>query len=137
MFTITTLFPTLKLLIFILTCLLVNPFLKTVVLDLESYSHIKLSKGVPVVAQRKQIRLGTMRLRVRSLASLRGLKIWGCRELWCRSQTWLGSCIAAALVQAGSYSSDETPSLGTSICHGSSPRNGKKTKILKIKEKLK
>ena len=43
-------------------------------------------------------------------------------------QTRLGSHIAVALVQAGGYSSDWTPSLGTSICHGSSPRKGKKEK---------
>ena len=30
--------------------------------------------------------------------------------------------------QAGSYSSDQTPSLGTYICRGSSPRKGKKKK---------
>jgi len=34
--------------------------------------------------QRKRIRLGTMRLQVRSLALLSGLRIWRCRELWCR-----------------------------------------------------
>ena len=33
--------------------------------------------GVPVVVQRKEIRLGTMRVRVRSLASLSRLRIWG------------------------------------------------------------
>ena len=38
--------------------------------------------GVPVVAQRKRIRLETMRLRVRSLASISGLGIQHCRELW-------------------------------------------------------
>ena len=32
-----------------------------------------------------------MRLRVGSLASLSGLKIWRCREFQCRSKTWLGS----------------------------------------------
>ena len=36
------------------------------------------------MAQWKQIPLGTMRLWVRSLASLSGLRIWHCRELWCR-----------------------------------------------------
>ena len=41
---------------------------------------------------------------------------------------WLGSHVAVALVQAGSYSSDWTPSLGTSICCRSVPRNGKKPK---------
>ena len=42
------------------------------------------------MAQRKRIRLGTMRLRVRSLTSLSGLRIRRCRELWCRPQMWLG-----------------------------------------------
>ena len=46
-------------------------------------------EGVPVVAQRKRIQLGTVRLRVRSLASLSGLRIRHCCELWCRSQMWL------------------------------------------------
>ena len=36
------------------------------------------------MAQWKQIWLGTMRFLVRSLASLRGLRIRCCRELWCR-----------------------------------------------------
>ena len=35
------------------------------------------------MAQQKRIRLGTMKLRVRSLASLRGLRIRRCCELWC------------------------------------------------------
>ncbi len=68
-----------------------------------------------------------MRLRVRSLALLSGLRIRNCRELRCRLQTWLGSRVAVALVQAGGYSSDLTLSRGTSICHGSGPRKGKKT----------
>ena len=37
---------------------------------------------VPVVAQRRQIRLVPMRMRVRSLASLSGSGIQHCRELW-------------------------------------------------------
>ena len=45
-----------------------------------------------------------------------------CCELWCRLKTWLGSCIAVAVVQTGSYSSDLTPDLGTSICHGCGPK---------------
>ena len=36
--------------------------------------------------------------RVRSLASLSGLRIWRCRELWCRSQMQLRFCIAVAVV---------------------------------------
>ena len=34
---------------------------------------------------------------VPSLALLSGLRIWGCQELRCQSQTWLGSCIAVAV----------------------------------------
>ena len=68
------------------------------------------------MTQWKGIRLGTMRLQVRSLALLSGLRIWRCCELWCRSQTELGSCVAEAVAQAGSCSSDSTPSLGTYVC---------------------
>uniref|UniRef100_A0A8D0PFN0 Leucine rich repeats and calponin homology domain containing 1 n=1 Tax=Sus scrofa TaxID=9823 RepID=A0A8D0PFN0_PIG len=39
-----------------------------------------------------------MRIRVRSLASLSGLRIPHCLELWCRLQTQLGSCVAMAVV---------------------------------------
>ena len=42
-------------------------------------------------------------------------------------QTQLGSCVAAAVVQAGGYSSDYTPSLGISICRGCSLGKDKKT----------
>ena len=52
--------------------------------------------------------LVSMRTRVRSLASLSGLRIWHCCELWCRLKTWLGSCITVAVVQAGSCSSNAT-----------------------------
>ena len=58
-------------------------------------------KGVPTVAEQKRIQLASMRLWVPSLASLSGLRIWRCWELWCRSQTWLGSGLAV-----GGYSSD-------------------------------
>ena len=61
-----------------------------------------------------------MRTQVRSQALLSGLKIRCCRELWCRSQ--LGSRVAAALVQDNGCSSDWTPSLGTSTCHGCGPK---------------
>ena len=59
---------------------------------------LKTMTRVPVMAQRKQIQLGTMRLQVQSLAWLRGLRIWCCHELWCRSQMRLGSGVAVALV---------------------------------------
>ena len=41
--------------------------------------------------------LGSMTMWVQSLASISRLGIWHCRELWCRSKTWLGSCIAVAV----------------------------------------
>ena len=50
------------------------------------------------MAQQKQILLGNLSLWVQSLASLSGLRAWHCHELWCGSQTWLGSGIAMALV---------------------------------------
>ena len=55
-------------------------------------------------------------------------------ELRCRSQTWLRSCAAVAVVQASSYSSDFTPSLGTFICCKCGP---KRQKDKKRKEKKK
>ena len=41
--------------------------------------------------------LVSMRIQVRSLASLSGLRVQRCCELWCRSQTRLGSRAAVAL----------------------------------------
>ena len=51
--------------------------------------HIKkkskfYSSGVPVLAQWKRIWLVSMRIQVRTLASLSGLRIWHCGELWFR-----------------------------------------------------
>ena len=66
----------------------------------------------------------------RSLALLSVLRIQGYHELWYRSQTGLGSCIAVAVVQASGCSSDSTPSLGTSICSGCGPKKQKKEKQL-------
>ena len=60
---------------------------------------------------------------VRSPASLSGLRIRCCHELWCRLQTRLGSCIAVAVAEAGSCGFDSTPSLGTSTCPGWGPKN--------------
>ena len=58
----------------------------------------KINHGVPIMAQQKQIQLGTRRLQVRSLPSISGLRIQHCHELWCRSQMWLRSRIAVAVV---------------------------------------
>ena len=60
-------------------------------------SFKKVKCRIPVVVQQKRIQLGTMRLRVQSLTSLSGLRIWHCHELWCRLQMWLESGIAVAL----------------------------------------
>ena len=60
--------------------------------------------------------IGPMRMRVRSLALLSGLRIRHCYELQCKSQMQLGSSVAVAVVKTGSCSSDLTPNLGTSIC---------------------
>ena len=57
--------------------------------------------------------LGSMRTQVQSLALLSGLRIWGCHELWFRSQTPLRSYIAMAVAQASGCSSNSTPCLGT------------------------
>ena len=67
--------------------------------------YTKRITGVPITAQWKRIQLGTMRLQVRSLASLRGLRIQRCRELGCRLQMWLGSGVAVAVASACSSSS--------------------------------
>ena len=87
------------------------------------------SPGVPIMAQQKQILVVSMTMQVRSLASLRRLRMWCCHELWCRSQTWLGSRVAVA--QASGCSSNLTPSLRTSICCRRGPKKrGKKKDTL-------
>ena len=66
------------------------------------------------------------------MASLSGLRIPCCHEQWCRLQMWLRSHIAVAVVYDGSYSSNLTPSLGTSICHRCGPKKKKKSQSYKI-----
>lgn len=58
---------------------------------------------------------------VLSLASLSGIRIWGCHELQCRLHTWLTSGIAVA--QADSCCSDSSPTLGTSTCSYAALKN--------------
>ena len=58
------------------------------------------------------------------------VRVRHCCELWCSSQTRLGSSVSVAVEQASNYSSNWTPSLGTSTCRGCSPKqttNKKKT----------
>ena len=52
-----------------------------------------------------------MRMQVQSPASLSGLRIQRCHELWYRLQTRLGSHIAVAVVQASNCSSNSTLSV--------------------------
>ena len=52
----------------------------------------------PVVAQWKGTQPVSMRLQVLSLASLSGLRILHCPEVWCRIQMPLGSALAVAVV---------------------------------------
>ena len=54
--------------------------------------------GIPIMAWRKWIWQGSLRMQVQSLASLSGLRIQCWLELRCRSQTQLGSGIAVAVV---------------------------------------
>ena len=58
-----------------------------------------LVQGVPVVAQWKRTQL----VSIPSLASLSGLRIQSCLELWCRLQTRLVSYIAVAVPQPGNF----------------------------------
>ena len=67
-----------------------------------------------------------MRMQIQSLALLSGLGIRRCCELLCRLQTQLRSGVAVAV--ASGYSSDLTPSLGTSICRRLGPKKDQKKK---------
>ena len=58
-----------------MSCFLLNPLGNS---QATPALYNKDPPGVPVVVQQKGIPLGTMRLRVRSLASLSGLRIWRC-----------------------------------------------------------
>ena len=75
---------------------------------------------------RLRTQLVSMRMQVRSLTSLGGLRIRYCSKLWHSLQMWLGSGIAVAVVWANSCSSNSTPSLGTSICHRCGPKKANK-----------
>ena len=71
-------------------------------------------------------RLVSMRMQIRSLALLSGLRIQHYHELWCRSRPQLRARIAVAVVQADSCSSYSIPNLGTSTCCECSPKMPKK-----------
>lgn len=68
--------------------------------SIEQISGIKNSiYGVPVMAQRLT-NLTSIHEDTGSIleALLSGLRIWHCCELWCSLQTWLGFCVAVAVV---------------------------------------
>ena len=71
---------------------------------MEGTRHLNMNKQKyslresPIVVQKKRIQLGTMRLWVRSLALLSGLRSHRCCELWWSLQMWLRSGIAEASV---------------------------------------
>ena len=83
------------------------------------------------MAQRQLSQLGSMRMQVRSMASLSRLRIQCCRELWCRLQMQLGSQVAVVAEKAGDCPPQLTPDLGTSICSkcGHKKRKKKKKKV--------
>ena len=54
------------------------------------------------------------------------VRIRRCRDPWYRSQTWLRSRVAVAVVWTGNCSSDSTPSLRTSMCHKCGPKKTKR-----------
>ena len=53
---------------------------------------------VPMAVQWERIQLVSMRMQVRSLASLSGLRTQRCHELWCRLQIRLRPHVAVAVV---------------------------------------
>ena len=85
-------------------------------------------KEFPFVDQQKRTRLGSMRMWVWSLASLSGLRIQCCSELWRRLQKQLGSCVTLAVAVAGSCSSVSTPNLGTCQLPYATPVHSKRKK---------
>ena len=84
--------------------------------------------GVPVMAQRVTNPPSIHE----DVGSTPGLAQWVndqcCCGLQCSSQTRLRPSVAVAVVQAGSCTSDSTPSLGTSMCCRCHPKKQKRKK---------
>ena len=82
------------------------------------YSNTKIKNKLQGSSQCGSVEtnLVSMKMWVQSLASLSGLGIQCCHELWCRLQTQLEPRIAVAVSQTGCCSSESTPSLRTSVC---------------------
>ena len=77
------------------------------------------------MAQQKRIRLGTMRLWVRALALLRGRESGVAVSCGVGRRRGSDPALLWLWCRPGSYSSDCTPSLGTSICLGCGPKKQK------------
>ena len=74
---------------------------------------------------------GTPIMKIFKFREFPSLGIWHCRVLWCKSQTRVRSGSAVAVAEAHGYSSDSTPTLGTSICQGPKKiKDKKKKKVL-------
>jgi len=67
-------------------------------------------------------------MQVWSLAKLSGLRIWCCRELWCRLQIWLGSLIAVAKAPIQSLAWELPYAAGTALKTKTKQTNKKQTK---------
>ena len=63
----------------------------------------------PLWLSRLRIWLVSLKMWIWSLALLTALRIWHCCKVQCRSQMWLRSSVAVAVVQASSCSYDSTP----------------------------
>ena len=91
------------------------------------------------MAQWKQIRLGIMRLQVQSLASISGLRIRRCHELWCGSQTRLRSgvawlwCRPAATAPIRPVAWEPPHAAGVALEKAERPKKKKKKKRLLLK----
>ena len=81
-------------------------------------------KEFPMWLSGLQTQLLSMRMQIRFLALLSGLRIRNCRELWCRSQPRLRSWVAMTVAS----SSNLTPSLGNSLWHSCGPKKKRKKK---------
>ena len=81
---------------------------------LPSWSLKCGGNGVPLVAQQVKDRSVSVKMQAPSLALLSGLRIQRRCKLQHKSQMLLRSSVAVAVTWAGSYSSDSTPSPGTS-----------------------
>ena len=115
--------------------MLFNMVLEVLAMAIGEEKEIK--RGVPVAAP-EVTNLNSIHEDMGSiLALLRGLRIRHCHELWCRSQTWLGSHVAVAVAQASSCGSNVTPNPGTSFSHGCGPKKKKKKKRMKEKKREK